>query len=334
MGRIVNALIALLDPKYCSYSRLLGAWSSADGDAICDAKMISLIRRAIGVQGLAALDTVLCQHTHNELQSLFKFYNNSTVTYGVTLEKFRDGIFPEWKVPKHGMYFYDSAIGKIDKLMVPILTCLCRVGQLQLLRKMVQSELKMGSRIEAPQLVYQNKILNQKMLISIKKGVNKESCSNRGLDTFKKVAAVSRILGSVDPMSTVFMKTDPLEGFPSLLALFVIKYMKRVSFDTRLGVIKGRDDESFDGWSIVAGMATSLRQFHPSYTKATFALLGQYVKCSAQANMNNPDRVMISNDVRHVVTFMRQLRAMANLDHSILNDHIPLYVMELYDHRL
>mmetsp|Transcript_27221 Transcript_27221/g.41709 ORF Transcript_27221/g.41709 Transcript_27221/m.41709 type:complete len:1354 (+) Transcript_27221:293-4354(+) len=335
MGRIVNALMTLIDPKYCSYSRLLGAWSSTDGDAICDAKVISLVRRAIGVQGLAALDALLCQNIHNELQSLFKFYNNSTVTYGVTLEKFRDGIFPEWKVPKRGIYFYDSAISKVDKLMVPILTCLCRIGQLQLLRTMVQSELKIGSRIEAPQLVYQNKIENQKMLIFLKKDVKRKTCrSNRGLDTLNQVAAVNRTLGAVDPMSTVFMKTDPLEGFPSLLALFVIKYMKRVSFDTRLGVIKGRDDESFDGWSIVTGMATSLRQFHTSYTKATFALLGQYVKCAAQANINNPDRVMISDDVRHVLIFMRQLRAIANLDHSILYDHVPLYVMELYDHML
>ncbi len=122
----------------------------------------------------------------------------------------------------------------------------------------------MGSRIEAPQLVYQNKIENQNMLIFLKNYMTKEPCrSNKELNTLNQVATVNRTLGAVDPMSTIFMKTDPLEGFPSLLALFVIKYMKRVSFDTRLGVIKGRDDESFDGWSIVVGMATSLRQFHP-----------------------------------------------------------------------
>ncbi len=333
MGRVVSALTRMIDPKVTLYSRHLGSWFAFDGKAICDAETFSLIRRTIGVQGIMGVDTLLCHKVSNELRSFLKFYHNSMVQYGVTLEKFRDGIFPEWRPPKHGKRIYESAISKIDKLMVPLLSFLCRMGQFQLLRKMIQSELQMQSRIEAPQLVYACMIANQVTMKTLRErdlSVLKEDCS----DEVEKTRILSQAVGAVDPMSTIFLKTDALEGLPSLLALFIIKHMSNVKYDPIFGALRGKDDESFDGWSIVTGIATSLRQFHSSYTKAILALLGQYVISSAEACLLESDDAGIPKEVSNVLVFMRQLCIAGNIKQSALHDYLPMYMMEMFDRGL
>jgi hypothetical protein len=145
-------------------------------------------------------------------------------------------------------------------------------------------------------------------------------------------------LGEGNPISTQFTKTNALEGLPSLLTLFILHYAPVLSYDVHFQTLNGRDDESFDGWVVATGLGSVLRQFNPAYTKATFALLGQYVKCALKRLLIKSENEDYSSTlldgkktIYNVITFLKHIRDVCDLSPSILNDYIPQHIMEMLE---
>jgi hypothetical protein len=341
MGRTLNLMLKLLDPQLCSYSTYLDGWFfHKTHNPVIDGKTMALLRRAIGVQGLIALETLICQKISTELESLRQFYDQSLVTYGVTLEKFRDAIFPEWKVPKHGESFYSLASTKLNKLFPPLNKITSRIGKLQLLRRLLKTELHLTSRIDAEKLLQTCHVINSDIMLFLEEENGKSFIQHDDHDIQSIIKVASRLqeaVGGGNPMSTVFAKTDALEGLPSLLTLFIINYMPAVSFDATLQSLKGKEDESFDGWVIASGMGTLLRQFNPAYTKAFFSLFGQYVMCTMKAYLKNIESgdltsvSLLGKKASNSLIFMKHLRDICDLDHCVLTDNIPQHLMDMFE---
>ena len=138
--------------------------------------------------------------------------------------------------------------------------------------------------------------------------------------------------GLADPMATVFSRTNSLDGFPSLITLFIINTMRELNFDSDFGAFVSKEDESIDGWAIIAGIASVLKQFNATYTKSVFALLGQYVKCALKSHVKKArveELPRISKEVQNILIFMRQLRSIANLDSSVIFDQLPQHLIEM-----
>lgn len=324
IGRTMNALLQLTKPKYCIYSNSLHGWYFSSGEQVCGMRTIATLRNAIGVEGLIGIDKLLCCKNRSELSRLFKFYNNIQ-TYSTILEQFRDAIYPEWKRPKNGLNIYEAALKKIVKLMVPLTKSFCQIGQLQLIRKMVWNDLRLA--VDAK--VSHSCAVTNKFLMFNLTGQGNMIETNHSVGNFSDMIVSC---GLTDPIATVFFQTNSLEGLPSLITLFVIHTMRELSFDPDFGALVGKEDESIDGWAVVAGIATVLRQFNATYTKSVFALLGQYVTCAltshlAKARVEELPR--INKEVRNILIFMRQLRSIANIESSILFDQIPQHLWEM-----
>ena len=160
IGRTANALIKLTDFKNTIYSKHLNGWLLPSGVEVCGIEMISSVRRAIGIHGIRALDVLLSHKISFELGRFFKYYNGTVQSYGAILEKIRDGLFPEWCIPKDGIDLYGVAVRKTGKLMTPLRMCFCRVGQMQLLRKMLRSELRLSAKLDSNKLSYSIDLMN------------------------------------------------------------------------------------------------------------------------------------------------------------------------------
>jgi hypothetical protein len=338
MGRTLTALVNLIDPKVTTYSRPLDGWFfHKNGEVVLEAKTINLIRNSIGVQGIIGLEVLTSHKLTNEIESLYKFYGNAIGTYGVMLEKFRDGIFPEWQAPKHGQPFYSAAVAKISKLMVPLLSFFFRIGQFQLLRRMLKVELHLGSRIDATELLQVVTSVNGDIMAILQGSPDGCILDEQTIGLIKEVSSIHQAVGGGDPMATVFTRTDALENLPVLITLFVINYMANVSYDPHFQALRGKEDESFDGWTIITGIGTLLKQFNPAYTKATLSLLAQFVTCSTKAHLTKFENYEshtsngLCMEARNVLIFMTQLRSICGLDHSVLHDHIPQYMIEMYE---
>jgi hypothetical protein len=338
MGRTLNVMLKLLDPQICSFNTYLEGWFFHNTqNPVIDGKTIALLRTAIGVQGIIAMETLLCEKISSELDSLYQFYDKSLVTYGVTLEKFRDAIFPEWKLPKQGESFYSTASTKLNKLFPPLNKFITRIGKLQLLRKLLKTELHLTCRIDAEKLLQASNVINSELLYSLKENSGKSiKHDDQTLSILKTTSNLQRALGGGNPMSTLFSKSDALEGLPSLLTLFIVHYMPAVSWDKTFQTLRGKEDESFDGWVVASGVGTLLRQFNPAYTKAFFSLFGQYGKCMVKEYMNDLESGDTLNKARfkkasNSLMFMTQLRRICELDYSVLGDSIPQNFIDMFD---
>eukprot|EP01083_Nonionella_stella_P039145 106465_1 len=153
----------------------------------------------------------------------------------------------------------------------------------------------------------------------------------------KELSMVQQAIGGSDPMSTVFTKAHALEGLPALITLFVINYMPNVSYDHEFQALRGKEDESFDGWSIITGIGTFMKQFNTAYIKATFSLLGQYVTCSMKAHLakfeiDGPvNSSVMSTEAMNTLVLMSQLQSICELDHTVLYDRHISDMFELMD---
>ena len=143
-----------------------------------------------------------------------------------------------------------------------MLTCFRRVGQAQLLRRMIRFELQRMGRLDAKLLQHTVSTCNSALMSEPLKSLEGDP------NCLKKLCDLTSALGVGETMDTIFMKTDPLEGLPLLMLFFVITYVPKLRYDASFeSLSKVKEGYPIDGWPIVTGISTLLRQFNPSYAK-------------------------------------------------------------------
>lgn len=328
MGRMVSMLIKITDTQYTTFSVEKSGWFMNDGTEVCGLKTVSLLRQSIGVYGLTGIDRLLCYRILHELHRFVKFFRTNVTKQGVLLEQLRDELYPEWKTPIKAVSIYASASKKSEMLMLPMLTCFRRIGQAQLLRRMIRFELGRCSRIDAKTLLQSVSTLNASILSS-------DNPFEESPPELKKYCDMSLAVGLGDPLQTVFMATDPLEGLPVLLLLCVIAYVPKLSYNPMFGSLsKNKSGYPIDGWPLIAGITTLLKQFHPSYTKGFLAYIGQFVRvsiatCFERKQMRKDVASQLTEDLRGILVLVDQFCDLSCIPKSALYEHIPQYVMEM-----
>ena len=287
MGRIINALLKLVDYKYCEHNRMSNAWCLFDGEALFDMKSMRTLRSAVGAQGMKGLVHLLEHHIQLELKRFYKFYEKTMVTYGATLEKFRDDVCPEWEIHEKGIAFYDVTLSRITKLIVPIQTFIYRIGQLQLLRKMFLDELFIGNRFES---------------LKYPRTMNHHEHNTIYLNVQNM------------QLQTQLSKPPALEGLPPLLALFIIHQLPKMSYNNGYDATRGKSEGCCDGGLILVGISTVLNQFHTIYAKATIALLNQYIwVCTEEIEFDRPAASETTTEVTEIKVAVNILKALSTL---------------------
>jgi WASH complex subunit strumpellin len=330
MGRMVSMLIKITDTQYTTFSIERSGWFMSDGMEVCGSKTISLLRQAVGISGLTGIDRLLCYRILHELHRFVKFYRTNVTKQGVLLEQLRDELHPEWKTPSKAVSIYASGTKKSEMLMLPMLTCFRRIGQAQILRRMIRFELGRCSRIDAKILLQSVFTLNASILSAEDpfEGISSNS-------EMKKYCDMSLAVGIGDPLQTIFMATDPLEGLPILLLLFVITYVPKLSYNAMFGSLsKTKNGYPIDGWPLIAGISTLLKQYHPSYSKSFLAYMGQFVRVSITAYFERKQvkKEVVSRlteDLRSSFVFINQFCDMGSIPKTALHEHIPQYMMEM-----
>ena len=226
------------------------------------------------------------------------------------------------------MSTYASGAKKTEMLMLPMLTCFRRVGQAQLLRRMIRFELQRCSRVDA-------KLLQQSVAITNASVLSSQEFFKDDPESKKKLCDLAVAVGNGDPLDSVFMATDPLEGLPVLLLFFVLFYVPKLTYDQKFGSLaKVKGSYPIDGWPVVAGICTLLKQFHPSYAKSFLAYAGQFIRVSiqtfAERRQGKKEEVSrLAADLKNSIIFINQFCDLSNLPISALHEHVPQYLLEM-----
>ena len=338
MGRTMSCLLKLTEPQTTIFSLECNGWFLGNGAEVCGSRTFALLDSTIGVCGLTGLERLLSFRILNELQRFMRFYKLAAKSHGALLEQIRDGFFPEWKTPEEDWKLYASAKKKTDKLMMPLVTCLRRVGQAQLLRKMIRNELEKNSQIDTRQLHQLVSLANDNLICQVlneRYSQHKDSFSKVFHEPLKESVENLNRAGDGNPFATVFLVVEPLEGLPVLLALFVISHLEKFTYDQDFGsLVRSKEDSPFDGWPVVAGMASVLKQFHPSFTKSFFSYLSQFIRSGIE-HMPSLTKTVKTNDqnisslLKNAIIFLNQLCSISGISSTVFHDFIPQYLIEL-----
>jgi len=338
MGRTLTALLRMSDSQITIYSQVCNGWFLADGTEMCGPSTFSLLRRAIGVSGLSGLDQLLCFRIKFELERFLKYFGTSVKESAVLIEQVREVLFPEWKTPKDTR-LYSAAIKKMEKFLTPAGILLRRIGQAQLLRKMVRTELQQISRINVNALHQSISSLNGSLLSDIISSYNDsealdipESLKQTSFD----LAALLDSCGEGNPTQKIFVKADPLEGLPVFLLLFVISTISKFDYDTDFrALVRSSEEIILDGWPVIVGLSTLLKQFHQSYAKSLLGYIAQFVRTTIEQSSASRDSAgneavsPFPSLVKNTLIFTTQLCSISKVPDSVLHSHIPQYLLEL-----
>lgn len=339
IGRVMSSLLKMTEPQATIFSLECNGWFLPDGTEACGSQMFHFLHRAVQVWGLVGLDMLLSFRVLNELQRFVKFYHSAVKSHGVLLEQIRDTFYPDWKTPHDPLKLFASATKKTEKLMTPVATCVRRVGQAQILRKMIRDELRLTTNVDAEQMQQSLAIANE-VLLGIFDKRNSEcsdSSPENSMGSYDHISEMFTGTGGSDPLLTIFLTIEPMEGLQVVLSMFVISHMESLKYDRDFGsLVRAKDEVPFDGWPLVAGMASILKQFHPSFAASFFASLSQFVRAGIQVSLTPKNKSSRKEEpqqlpvyITNTLIFMCQLCSLSGIDRSVLHEHIPEHLISL-----
>ncbi|KAH8059778.1 hypothetical protein JL721_9199 [Aureococcus anophagefferens] len=191
----------------------------------------------------------------HDLSNFVDDYKALTAPHARFLESLRDALFPEWAPPRGGGGPGKLCAAKtLEAAMPRLLHRILAVGHAQLLRKSLNHALLLKARVDADFL----------------------HASLTNVDG----AVLGDVLDHDGDPEAVYVATEPLEHLPLVLLLFLLSYAHKHGHDDRLqSLVKRKRSYPIDGFVVVVGVHTVLKQCHPSYCKQLLAYLGQFV-CS------------------------------------------------------
>jgi WASH complex subunit strumpellin len=240
MGRVMSALLYLTDSSRTVYAPECSAWfvhtapdqKVASTTEACGIRTFALLERSIGVIGLRGLDRLLAFRTVHAFNAFLKFYTTSVNPFRTLLDQVRTALHPENAIPANSSKLYANAMQKVANLMLPMLKCIRKVGQGQLIRRQIANLLQFGCQLDAHGLYQSLDTFNRSLLNEIKRHYAQPDTHpypGRDNPLLFETTVLLEATGLDDPMHKIYVTTQPLEGLPVLLFLFLLNYLPKVS---------------------------------------------------------------------------------------------------------
>jgi WASH complex subunit strumpellin len=240
MGQVMLSLLYITDSTRTVYAPESSAWfihPAADQKQVptvesCGIRTFNLLNQSVGAIGLRGLDRLLAFRVVFEYNTFLKFYKSSVNPFRTLLEQVRDGLFPEYRMLSNPAKLYSNAMKKVEKLMLPILQNVRRIGQVQLIRRQIANLLQFECQLDAHILHQSLDTFNRGLLNDVKNHYrDPEKFNYPGKDDNSLLFETTSLLeacGMDDPLQKIYVTSDPLEGLPQLLFLFLISYLPKV----------------------------------------------------------------------------------------------------------
>jgi WASH complex subunit strumpellin len=345
MGRIATAMLILTDSAHTVFAPECAAWYTMSAPdqkftpplEVCGIRFFALLERSLGANGLKGLDKLLSFRTVYEFNGFIKFYDTKVKPFKTLLEQVRDGLYPEHRTGPATARLYATAVRKVENLMLPILICVRRIGQSQLIRRQLNSLMRFGCQLDAHNYYLALDTFNRGLTKDMKnhnRHPDKYPYPNQEMNPLLfEVSELLSAAGMDDPLEKIYITTSPLEGLPQLLFLFLLTYLPKLEYDANFGtLVRKKASFPLDGTPLAVGLACLLKQFHPSTTKQLLCYLGQFVRCSVQVALegaeNSSKIIEIPAEVLNTLVFMNQLCQYSAIPKEFVHNYVPAYIFD------
>lgn len=283
---------------------------------------------------MRGLDRLFAFRTVHEFNSFLKFYNTEVHPFRTLLDQVREQLFPEYMTIPNASKTYASVMKKVENLMLSLLKHVRRIGQGQLIRRQIANVLQFGCKLDAHLLSQALDTFNRGLLNDIRKHYqNPDEFQYPGPENplLSEASILCEACGMTDPCNKIYITSQPLEGMPVLLFLFVMTYLPKLQFDVNFAtLIRKKGVYPLDGAPLAVGLACLLRQFHPAVTRKLISYLGQFVRTTIQSVYSDVDTkaVEIPEQAVHTLLFLEQLCHYASVPRSVVHAYVPPYIFD------
>ena len=209
------------------------------------------------------------------------------------------------------------------------------IGQAALLRKQIANEFGFSCHMDASLLSHTIETLDTALLNDIRAHYHDpEKNPLPGADGDKPILAeLTRFVesaGGSDPLSKIYITSEPLAGLAPTLLLFVISYAPKFVYDKNFGTLmRAKDKYPVDSAPLVVGLVTILKQFHPSVSRQFLAYSGQYVRAMVDAAFMKEAKITgLPIEALNMLLIMEQFCRFAHIPRSVLSGFVPDYIYD------
>jgi WASH complex subunit strumpellin len=156
----------------------------------------------------------------------------------------------------------------------------------------------------------------------------------------------SCVAGINNPLTKIYITSEPLEHFPLVLFFFVLQYASKLGYNARTSTLENKDKSlPLDGAPLVVGVITLLKQFHSLHTHTFLAYLGQYVRAHVSASpagaagggvaptaAGAAGKVALTPEVTSVLLFLEDYCRFSHTSRHAVDAFIPSYIFDRFAH--
>ncbi|OMJ85225.1 hypothetical protein SteCoe_13541 [Stentor coeruleus] len=326
-GRLLRELLKLCDIKKNIYVEWMHGWYEPSGKEIVGIDVMSKLYQSIGVHGLAGVDKLLCCTICHNIKLFIRKYK--TYLANGSLNSLWKDLQPISSVPEKGKSVYQGSSGILKSFAPDISQVVLRIGQMQLLRRLIGYEINFRGRIDSPLLWSSLSTVNTSVINDIRGTIDfpcKDDKLISNLDTLLSQ------MGFTSPYEKIYTKPGTLlEKFPLMMCLFTIHQIQSLQYDKRIGGLIRAKQEPIDGVPFLAGILTLFRQFHAEYLRNYFGYLGQYISSivAVLKDTGNSKKMQESqSEFTNLLVFVEELRKMAGMSRQDVDNFMPSYIMD------
>lgn len=263
------------------YIPALGAWYELPGGSqTVGARTFTSVLGAVGPQGLAALDRLLCFSAAKECQILIAEIRRIAESVAESLEQVQQGLLPTSSSPtsvlgKH----YESMAKGMGPLFEILKRSLHRVGRMQLLRRKVAKELRSNCKLNSGALFNAVNSANECLLADLDRHYAEPHEHPMPGSIVPAICPFLDAAGITNSTSKVYITSKPMPALAFIMAALQMHCSNCFAYNPRHSCLIplhiGKKDAFLDASSLAYGTVTLIRQFHADQMGTFLGLMAQ-----------------------------------------------------------
>jgi len=334
IGRVTRELLLQTDPSRLLYLEAHAGWFDRAGKDLVGIRTLSLLHQAIGTAGLRGIDQTLSFLILSQLRSLLRFYRRQ-VGEGLKMlfPDLQAELNPSSTLPNNAALLYQGAFQRTAPLWPSVATAVSRIGQAQLLRRQMASELNFSAKLDSPTLAQALEAMNEALLNDILLHYRNPEVHPYPSDEKKLLPTLAPYLDSMGlscPMLKIYLTTEPMDGIALFLMLFAVAQLTNYTLDPALNLLVPKEKNGLDSAAITVGILTVLKQFHSSHTQKFVAYLLQYVRCQVVVCARDPKAKALPQEVSKVLALLKCMSKFSPsvVPRALIYQHLPPFLFD------
>ena len=340
IGRLARELLKLTDYRTTVYLDQMSGWYDCErGKELVGLRTFTSLSDSIGIFGIHGLDKLYSFMIVKELQDLVKDARKQIKSLNSFFTKLLSEFHPISTIPTNAAVLYQTILQKISKIFDAFVGRVSKIGQMQLLRKHISSNLNFSSKIDSKTFYHALDTLNAALLVDIQAHYkNPESNPYPDSDNplLPELSKYLENAGINDPMMKIYITTKPLDHFPLFMFLFFISQAPKFSFNKTLSVLASvtpRKKGGIDSTPFIVGFITILKQFHSIHTQKLLGYFGQFIRAHINLIPKNPKLTDLPKEVQELLLFLETLSKYSPLiSRSVMETYLPPFVLDNFNH--